>query len=81
MPKSKHRDVLREVPGGITAPCGYEAAGVRSGLKSRGRDLALIYTQSPACAAGVFTTNRFQAAPVLVTKDRVGRERIHGCIV
>ena len=81
MPRSKRREVLREVPGGITAPCGYEAAGVRSGLKSRGRDLALIYTVSPACAAGVFTTNRFQAAPVLVTKDRVGRERIHGCIV
>jgi len=81
LPRSKRRQTLRDVAGNITAPCGFEAAGVRCGIKSRGRDLALIYTLSPACGAGVFTTNRFQAAPVLVTKDRVGRERIHGCII
>ena len=80
MPKSK-RHLLREVPGGVTAPCGFEASGVRCGIKRSGPDLALIYSVAPAAAAGVFTTNRFQAAPVLVTKDRVGREPIHGIIV
>jgi len=81
LPKSKRRQLLREVPGGITAPCGFEAAGVRCGIKAKGLDLALICTLSPAVAAGVFTTNRFQAAPVLVTKDRVSRESIRALIV
>jgi len=80
LPKSK-RHLLREVPGGVTAPCGFEASGVRCGIKRSGPDLALIYSVAPAAAAGVFTTNRFQAAPVLVTKDRVGRDPIHGLIV
>ncbi|UCC69903.1 MAG: bifunctional glutamate N-acetyltransferase/amino-acid acetyltransferase ArgJ [Armatimonadota bacterium] len=72
---------MREVPGGVAAPCGFEASGVRCGIKSRGLDLALIYSVAPAAAAGVFTTNRFQAAPVLVTKDRIGREPIHGVVI
>jgi len=73
--------LLREVPGGITAPCGFEAAGVRCGIKARGRDLALCYSVAPAVAAGVFTTNRVQAAPVLVSKDRVGRANLRGVII
>ena len=80
MPRARHREILREVVGGVAAPCGFEAAGVRCGIKSRGLDLALIHTVAPAAVAGVFTTNRFQAAPVLVTKDRVGREPIHAVI-
>jgi glutamate N-acetyltransferase/amino-acid N-acetyltransferase len=80
LPKSK-RHLLREVPGGVTAPCGFEASGVRCGIKRSGLDLALVYSVAPAAAAGVFTTNRFQAAPVLVTKDRVGRDPVHGLIV
>jgi glutamate N-acetyltransferase/amino-acid N-acetyltransferase len=31
--------------------------------------------------AGVFTSNRFQAAPVLVTRDRIGPDRVHGVVV
>jgi len=81
LPKLKRRQVLREVPGGVTAPCGFEAAGIRCGLKTRGPDLALIYAVTPAQVAGVFTTNRFQAAPVLVTKDRIGNERIRAIVI
>lgn len=73
--------LLREVPGGVTAACGFQAAGVRCGLKRRGRDLALIYTVAPAAAAGVFTTNRVQAAPVALTRDRVGRGPVHAVVV
>jgi glutamate N-acetyltransferase/amino-acid N-acetyltransferase len=81
MPKRIARNMLRQVPGGIAAPCGFEAAGVRCGLKRRGPDLALIYSVAPAVAAGVFTTNRVQAAPVLVCKDRVGRGNVHGVLI
>lgn len=81
MPRARPASVLREVPGGVTAACGFEAAGVRCGLKARGSDLALIYSAPSAKAAGVFTTNRVQAAPVLVSRDRVGRGAVHGVIV
>ena len=80
MLKRKYNGTVREVPGGVTAPCGYQAAGVRCGLKTAGPDLALVYTLAPAAAAGVFTTNRFKAAPVLVTRDRVGRDAAHAIV-
>ncbi len=80
-PWAKEARALREVQGGVTAPCGFEAAGVRAGLKEHGLDLALVYSVAPATAAGVFTTNRVQAAPVLVSKDRVGRRNLHGVVI
>jgi glutamate N-acetyltransferase/amino-acid N-acetyltransferase len=51
----------------VTAPKGFRAAGVAAGLKSSGaRDVALIVNDGPdATAAGVFTSNRVKAAPVL----------------
>ena len=50
---------------------GFQAAGVHSGLKQNGnRDLGLIYSESPASSAGVFTQNRIRAAPVLITQKR-----------
>ncbi len=55
--------------GGVTAPAGFVAAGVAAGLKaSGGRDVALVVNVGPRSeAAGVFTANRFRAAPVLWT--------------
>ncbi len=51
---------------------GFLAAGISAGLKKkRERDLALIYSEVPAVAAGVFTTNRVKAAPVLLSMERV----------
>jgi glutamate N-acetyltransferase/amino-acid N-acetyltransferase len=51
----------------ITDPQGFRAAGVAAGLKtSGGRDVALVVNDGPLdAAAGVFTTNRVKAAPVL----------------
>ncbi len=50
---------------------GFRFAGVRAGLKARGPDVALIALQAPGVAAGVLTTNRAPAAPVLVTRARL----------
>ena len=52
---------------GVTAPQGFRAAGVAAGLKSSGApDVALVVNDGPLhAAAGVFTSNRFKAAPVL----------------
>jgi len=50
------------ISGSVTAPRGFRAAGARCGVKSQGKDLALIVSDVPATVAGMFTTNR-AAAP------------------
>ncbi|MDG3012121.1 bifunctional glutamate N-acetyltransferase/amino-acid acetyltransferase ArgJ [Rhodococcus sp. D2-41] len=52
---------------GVTAPAGFRAAGLAAGIKVSGRaDLALVFNEGPDHgAAGVFTTNKIKAAPVL----------------
>lgn len=51
---------------------GFQAAGVHSGLKQNGnKDLGLIYSETAATAAGVFTQNKIKAAPVLVSRKRI----------
>ena len=49
---------MKIIEGSITAPQGFQAAGVACGLKKNGQpDLALIISDRPAAAAGVFTKN------------------------
>jgi glutamate N-acetyltransferase/amino-acid N-acetyltransferase len=56
----------------VCFPRGFRAAGVECGLKdSGGLDLALVASDGPATAAGVFTRNRFSAAPVRLTQRHV----------
>ncbi|MDH7602803.1 MAG: bifunctional glutamate N-acetyltransferase/amino-acid acetyltransferase ArgJ [Armatimonadota bacterium] len=62
---------MRAVEGGVTAARGFKAAGVRCGVKSSGLDLALICSEAECAAAGVFTTNAFQAAPVVLSRKRL----------
>jgi glutamate N-acetyltransferase / amino-acid N-acetyltransferase len=59
------------VDGGVTSPNGFRAAGVSCGIKAKGLDFALIASDTPAAAAGVFTTNRAQAAPIVVSKNNL----------
>ncbi len=56
------------VAGSVTTPKGFRAAGVACGIKASGLDLALIVSETAASAAGVFTINRAQAAPVTVSR-------------
>ena len=55
----------------VTAPLGFEAAGVAAGIKSSGAlDLALVVNRGPShAAAAVFTSNRAQANPILWSKQ------------
>jgi glutamate N-acetyltransferase/amino-acid N-acetyltransferase len=57
---------------------GFRFAGVAAGLrKEPGRkDLGVIVADRPVAAAGVFTTNRVKAAPVVVTQERIRRGRL-----
>jgi len=71
------------VKGGITAPQGYLASGVSSGIKKKGLDLAVIFSSQPASAAGVFTLNQVQAAPVLLCKEnlKLSRGRVRAILI
>ncbi|MGE0812222.1 MAG: bifunctional glutamate N-acetyltransferase/amino-acid acetyltransferase ArgJ [Vicinamibacterales bacterium] len=63
---------LHSIDGGVTAPRGFLAAGLHCGIKASGKpDLALVVTETPASAAGVFTTNLAVAAPVVVSKEHL----------
>lgn len=60
------------IAGAVCAPKGFRAAGVAAGIKrSGGLDLALIVSDTPATAAGVFTSHRAAAAPVQVDRERL----------
>ena len=63
--------MVERIAGGITAPAGFEAAGIACGIKKAGLDLALVVSTPPARVAGVFTTNLAVAAPLVVTRDHL----------
>lgn len=51
---------------------GFRAGGIAAGIKKNGNpDLGLLVSDHPACVAAVFTTNKVQAAPVLLDRERV----------
>ena len=64
----------KRVKGGITAPQGFVAAGIHSGIKKTDQlDLALVVSEKSGPIAGVFTSNRLPAAPVIL--DRLHLKR------
>ncbi len=68
--------------GSVTSPRGFLAGGVHCGIKKKRLDLGWVYSVIPAVAAGVYTTNQFQAAPLIVTKESVAFDhKIQGILV
>jgi glutamate N-acetyltransferase/amino-acid N-acetyltransferase len=65
--------VLESIQGDVVTPKGFRAAGEYVGIKAAGRglDLALIVSDRAASAAAVFTTNKAQAAPVVVSREHL----------
>ena len=56
---------LKPIRGGITAPKGFLASAAKAGIKaSGGKDIALLYSETPCAAAGTFTTNSVRASSV-----------------
>ncbi len=60
---------------------GFLFSGVSCGIKTKGRDLGIIISETPANAAAVFTKNKFQAAPVIVSKERISKGLARGIVV
>ena len=55
---------------------GFSASAVAAGIRYAGRlDLGLIYSNTPAVTAGVFTRNQVKAAPVIIDMERLKQGR------
>ncbi|HVE64781.1 MAG TPA: bifunctional glutamate N-acetyltransferase/amino-acid acetyltransferase ArgJ [Mycobacteriales bacterium] len=66
----------------VTAARGFRASGVVAGIKSNGRpDLALVVADRTAAAAGVFTRNQVQAAPVRLSREAVSDGRLRAVVL
>ncbi|MFL0758784.1 MAG: bifunctional ornithine acetyltransferase/N-acetylglutamate synthase, partial [Prochlorococcus sp.] len=69
---SELASLWRPISGGLTAPLGFQAAGITAGLKESGKpDLALLLAPEGAVCAGTFTTSLVRAACVDLCADRL----------
>ncbi|MCU0650704.1 MAG: bifunctional ornithine acetyltransferase/N-acetylglutamate synthase, partial [Candidatus Omnitrophica bacterium] len=63
-------------------PEGFKANGVFCGLKKSGKpDLALIHSERPAIAGCMFTTNKILAAPVILCKEHLKKNKVYHSII
>ena len=67
--------IMEIIAGGVTAAKGFMAAGTAAGIKYRDRkDMAMVRSQVPCRAAGVFTRNVVKAAPVIWDREIVSQK-------
>lgn len=70
------------VPGSVTAPAGFRAAGIAAGLKKSGRlDLGLLISDAPCVSAALYTPNAAAAAPILVCREETEPGGIRAVVV
>ncbi|MBA7630040.1 Arginine biosynthesis bifunctional protein ArgJ [subsurface metagenome] len=70
--------------GTVTSPKGFRAGATYAGIKKRATDvldLGILISEAPCMAAGVFTTNRIKAAPVVLSQQRLQRGRAVAVVV
>jgi glutamate N-acetyltransferase / amino-acid N-acetyltransferase len=66
----------------VTAAMGFTAGATHCGIRKEGRlDLAIVRSTVPATGAAVFTANRVQAAPVVVSREHVAQAQPQAVIV
>jgi glutamate N-acetyltransferase/amino-acid N-acetyltransferase len=76
---------IKAIPGGtVTSPQGFFAGATSAGINKRAAgklDLAVLFSEKPCTAAGVFTTSRLQGAPVQLTRQRLEKGRAGAVVV
>jgi len=65
----------------VTAAKGFVASAIAAGIRRAGLDLALVRSTAPAVGAAMWTTNRVQAAPVLVSKRHLAAAEPQAVVV
>lgn len=70
------------INGSVTAAKGFLASGIHCGLKKNNlkKDLALIYSEAPCSAAGVYTKNKVKGAPIYITKEHLANGQARAII-
>ncbi len=66
---------MKIIDGTIASPLGFSADGLHAGFKKKKLDFGWIVSEVPASVAGVYTTNKVIAAPLLVTKASVQKSQ------
>ena len=66
---------MKIIDGTIASPLGFSAAGLHAGFKKKKLDFGWIVSEVPASVAGVYTTNKVIAAPLLVTKASIQKSQ------
>ncbi len=73
---------MKIIDGGITSAKGFSATGFFAGVRKKRNDMAIIYSNVPAIAVGVFTKNTVKAAPVVLDQEIVaGSENVQAIVV
>jgi glutamate N-acetyltransferase / amino-acid N-acetyltransferase len=65
----------------VTAARGFAAAGVHAGIRRNAPDLALVRSTAPAVGAAMFTRNRVQAAPVIVSRAHIAEAQPQAVVI
>jgi len=82
---------MKEISGGVVAAKGFQAAGIRVGVKASAlpmeeqtgegkKDLCMVLSDSCCSVAGMFTTNQVKAAPVRLTREHIASGYGYGVI-
>ncbi len=71
----------RAATGAVTAPKGFAAGAVHAGIRKAKLDLAVVRSTVPAVGAGMFTANRVQAAPVLLSKAHLAKAEPQAVVI
>ena len=66
---------MKTIDGTIASPLGFSADGLHAGFKKKKLDFGWIVSEVPASVAGVYTTNKVIAAPLLVTKASIQKSQ------
>lgn len=66
---------MKIIDGTISSPLGFSADGLHAGFKKKKLDFGWIVSEVPASVAGVYTTNKVIAAPLLVTKASIQKSQ------
>ncbi|MDR1785350.1 MAG: bifunctional ornithine acetyltransferase/N-acetylglutamate synthase, partial [Spirochaetaceae bacterium] len=74
---------MKFIEGGVTAPAGFRANALRAGIKESRKkdDTALIFSEVPAAAAGIFTRNRVRAEPVKLSIQHLSGGKARAIVV
>jgi len=66
----------------ITSVSGFLAGAAQAGIKTKNKlDLAILYSEVPCVAAGVFTTNRIKSAPVILSQKHLSKGQAQAIVV